>query len=74
MSLQITETLAANNYATQYVNQLNAIVSALNSAVTNGIPARGNAPAVTASDITTALGTANLAIVTAVIAAVAPAS
>jgi hypothetical protein len=69
MALQLTESLAANQAATQVINQLNAIATQVGGALASGIPARGNVPAISAADLQAALGSVNLAKVQAVIAA-----
>jgi len=60
MSLQITPSGAANLAATQIVNQANGFFAQVSGALNNGIPARGNMPAVLAGDLANALGASNL--------------
>ena len=69
MALILTETLAANQAATQIINQAQAFKAQVAAALANGIPARGNVPAITAADLQTALGSANLAVIQAIVTA-----
>jgi len=67
MALQITESLAASNSATQMVNQLNGLINQISGAINNGIPARGSIPAVTSGNLFNALGPDNYATIQAVL-------
>jgi hypothetical protein len=70
--------LAANQLQMNVINLQNQIVTLAGAAcaqyqgiLTSGIPAQGNKAAILASDIQTALGTANLATLQAILAAIA---
>jgi hypothetical protein len=71
MSLQLPTETAAATAAAQLIGQLNNVVAQAVNAIANGIPARGTLPAVVASDLQTALGTANVTKIQAVQAAIA---
>jgi len=57
--------------AIQIVNQVNSLAANLTKLLSDGIPARGNQTAISASDLVEALGTSNVSKIQAVIAAVA---
>jgi len=71
MPLTITPAAAANLAAAQIINQVTQVASQINNALANGVPARGNQPAISAADLATALGTVNVAILNAMASALA---
>lgn len=53
----------------QIVSQVNAFASAMRNALDNGVPARGNQPAISAADLKVSIGPANVARIEAALAA-----
>ena len=69
MALAPTEQMRASLVANQLLNALNGSAAQAKKALAEGLPAQGNQPAVTAADLNVALGTANVAVINAVITA-----
>ena len=67
MPLQITPSGAANLAAYQIIQQANGFFTQVSGPFNNGLPASGNIPAVAATDLQDALGTANLSQILAAI-------
>jgi hypothetical protein len=67
MPLQITASGAANLAASQIIQQANGFFAQVSGSLYNGIPARGTIPAVAATDLQDALGSANLSQILAAI-------
>lgn len=60
-SLTVPVVNQANIEANRAINQLNTVAANLTNALANGIPSRGNQPAVSAADFRKAIGDANAA-------------